>query len=518
MRKLSYIFVLVILLGGALLIAFAPDTLSMIFAAAMETVAFLGTLFGILPMISFMNGMNRGEKNIQRVQEVEASSAWLAVMQIDSFFQQNTLDRIFREYREKLQSQRESGQILSDVEDYINEDVLATKSWQPVILQIPGTLTGLGILGTFVGLITGIGEVTFTSVDAALTSVQILLNGIELAFYTSIAGVILSILFNITYRIVWNMLLRDLDLFAEEFHKNIVPPVDEQRRYRERKDLTQITELLDRLPRASSYSVARSDSGASGASSNEEVLMPQILAGMKNGEFVFYIQPRYELNSRKLIGGEALVRWNHGKLGMVSPAVFMPILEQNGYITKLDQYVWEAVCKTIREWIDAGLRPLPISVNVTKTDVLAMDIGETFTELAKKYRIPPRTLEIEIAENAYLHSHGTANSEEEKLRSCGFRVVVDGFDGNYIGLQIDESFNADALKLDLRALGGSTSAITAAFEQARKLQLSLSAEGIESMEQLSTLRKCGCTEGQGYYFSKPVSIEEFVSMMKGETK
>ena len=516
MRKLSYLFVLIILASGALLIAFAPGARAQIFVAAMEVVAFLGILFGILPMLSFSKGMVNGEKNIRRVMEVETSSAWMAVMQIENFFRQNTLDRLFQEYREKLQSQRDSGQILSDVQEYINEDVLSVRSWQPVILQIPGTLTGIGILGTFVGLITGIGEVAFSSVDAALNSVQLLLNGIELAFYTSIAGVILSILFNISYRIIWNLMLRDLDMFIETFHKNIIPPVDEQRRYREKKELGQITELLDRLPRASSYSVARGGSGGSGGGGNEEILMPQILSGLKNGEFIFYIQPRYELNSRKIIGGEALVRWNHGKLGMVSPAVFMPVLEQNGYITKLDQYVWEAVCKTLREWIDAGLRPMPLSVNVTKTDVLAMDINEVFTDLVKKYRIPPRCLEIEIAQNAYIHSHGTANSEEEKLRSAGFRVVVDGFDGDFIGLQIDDSFNADALKLDLRAVGGNTGAINAAFAQAGKLQLSLIAEGIESMEQLSVLRKCGCTEGQGYYFSKPVSVEEYISMIKGE--
>lgn len=516
MRRLSFIFILIILVSGGLLIAFAPGTGSKLFVAIMEGVALLGILFGILPMLFFINGLASGEKNIQRVLELESSSAWLAVMQIDDFFSQKTLDRLFLEYREKIRAQRETGQVLADIEDYINEDVLATKSWQPVIVQIPGTLTGLGILGTFVGLIMGIGEVTFTSVDAALSSVQVLLNGIELAFYSSIAGVILSILFNISYRIIWNMLLRDLDQFTESFHKNIVPPVDEQERYQNRKEVSQITELLERLPRASSYSVARGGSSSSGRDTNEEILMPQILAGMKNGEFIFYIQPRYELNSRKLIGGEALVRWKHSKLGMVSPAVFMPILEQNGYITKLDQYVWEAVCRTIREWIDAGIRPLPISVNVTKTDVLAMNIGDTFIDLVKKYRIPPRTLEIEIAQNAYIHSHGTANSEEEKLRSSGFRVVVDGFDGNFIGLQIDDSFNADALKLDLRAVGDNPGAVTAAFDQASKLQLSLSAEGIESMEQLSTLRKCGCLEGQGYYFSKPISIEEFVSMMKGE--
>ena len=156
MRKLSYLFVLVILGSGAILIFFSPQAMSQIFVAAMEIVAALGIAFGIIPMLSFINGLHTGEMNIRRVLEIERSNAWLAVMQIDSFFRQRTLDRLFQEYREKLQIQRDSGQILADIEDYINEDVLATKSWQPVILQIPGTMTGIGILGTFVGLLLGI--------------------------------------------------------------------------------------------------------------------------------------------------------------------------------------------------------------------------------------------------------------------------------------------------------------------------------------------------------------------------
>lgn len=514
MRKFSYLFIIVILLGGLLLIGFAPNTISLLFSVVMEVVVFLGIVFGVIPVISYLNGLNNGVHSIERLEEVQTSSTWLAMMQVESFFRQGTLDEMFRQYKEKLQSQRESRQLLSDVEDFINEDTLSVRSWQTVILQIPGTLTGLGILGTFVGLIMGISNISFSSVNSALNSVQELLNGIQLAFYTSIGGVILSILFNIIYRMVWNMMLRDLYLFTDTFHKNVVPPVEEQQRYRERKEIRQITELLERLPRGGDYSTARG--AGEGKHNNEQILMPQIQAGIRNGEFIFYVQPRYELTTRRVIGGEVLVRWKHGKLGMVSPAVFMPVLEQNGYIAKLDQYIWEEACKCVRNWLDAGIRPVPLSLNVTKTDVLAMNIDEVFCNLAKKYRIPPHNIEIEIALNAYLESQGSVNFQEEKLRQHGFRVVVDGFDGDYIGLRLDEHFNADALKLDLRALGDKFNNVGAIFEQARKLNLTLSAEGIESMEQLSILRKCGCTVGQGYYFSKPISVEEFVALMNGE--
>ena len=134
------------------------------------------------------------------------------------------------------------------------------------------------------------------------------------------------------------------------------------------------------------------------------MLMPQILNGLQNNEFTFYLQPRYDLNTEKIIGAEALVRWIHPKLGMVAPSVFIPILEKNGYITKLDQYIWNQICAKIRGWIDGGIRPVPISVNISKTDILALDISEVFSDLIQKYRIPPRCIEFDIAQNAYLES------------------------------------------------------------------------------------------------------------------
>ena len=138
--------------------------------------------------------------------------------------------------------------------------------------------------------------------------------------------------------------------------------------------MRQILELLERLPRNAGNGVLSRETVQS-AGLNERVLMPQILDGLRKNEFTFFLQPRYDLNTRRVVGAEALVRWNHPVLGVISPAVFIPVLENNGYITKLDQYIWEEVCKAIRVWIDAGVRPVPIAVNVTKTDILAIDVA-----------------------------------------------------------------------------------------------------------------------------------------------
>lgn len=309
---------------------------------------------------------------------------------------------------------------------------------------------------------------------------------------------------------------REMGIFLEVFHRVILPTTQEQERYRSRRETRQIMDLLDRLPKKDDYLASGMGATADSAIGNERLLMPQILNGLKKNEFIFLLQPQYELNTRKIIGAEALVRWNHPALGEISPAVFIPVLENNGYITKLDQKIWEDVCAMIRRWIDEGVKPLAISINVTKTDLLAMDVVEIFDELLKKYRIPPKYLNIDIAENAYKEVYGIVSEVEKSLQQKGFRIVLDGFDGDYMGLHSVGEIGADVLKLDLRSLNKEkkSGSVQDVFDRAKTLRLTLTAEGIESMEQLSLLRKCGCTEGQGYVFSRPLSIEEFEKILK----
>ena len=513
MRRSLYILILVVLAGGAVLTVYSPDILSLLFILLMAGIVIAAILGGILPVLSYCHGLERGMENIERAMEVQTSSTWAAILGYEEFFGQRVLDRAFEEYRNKVKGQQESGQVLSDISEYINEDMLSLHSWQILVSQVPGMLTSLGILGTFIGLLIGIRGIGFSTVTDALTSVQTLLSGIQVAFYTSIAGVILSLVFNILYRSAWNTLLRSLGLFEDSFHKNVIPSVEEQTLYRERREFSRIAQLLDRLPKTPAFS-ASDPAAVAGGAEHEKILMPQILEGLQNGEFTFQLQPRFDINIRKVVGAEALVRWNHGKMGVVLPSIFIPILEQNGYITQLDQYIWQQVCITLRNWIDTGLRPVPLSINVTKTDVLAMDVVEFLTKLIKKYRIPPRYLEIEIAENAYLNATDSVRAIEEKLRAQGFRVVMDGFDGDFIILKNTDHIMADALKLDLRRFAGkqNPAAVSAVFAQARTMKLNLIAEGIESMEQLAILRKAGCSEGQGFLLSKPVTIQEFEEM------
>ena len=137
---------------------------------------------------------------------------------------------------------------------------------------------------------------------------------------------------------------------------------------------------------------------------NEQVIVNNMQGSLEREEFIVYLQPKYELMSEKIVGAEALVRWLHPQLGFVSPARFIPIFEQNGFIYQLDKYVWEKACQLLREDLDKGRPVLPISVNVSRIDLYSPNIVQTFEDLVKKYDIPPRLLELELTESAYVEN------------------------------------------------------------------------------------------------------------------
>ena len=325
MKLFSYLSVAVLLLSSIALAAYSPDLLSALIVGLMCIIALAGCIHGLLPTISITGGLLNGQKSIRKASETEGSSAWVAALQIERFFQQKTLDGLFEDYREKVQHQRETGQIVSDLDEVLNEDVLALHTWKGVIAQLPGTLTGLGILGTFVGLLLGLRGFSVVTVEAALGSVQSILGGITTAFYTSIAGVILSILFNITNNVLRTIMNRETGLFLEEFHKSVIPT----------------NGVLSRETVQS-------------AGLNERVLMPQILDGLRRNEFTFFLQPRYDLNTRRVVGAEALVRWNHPVLGVISPAVFIPVLEMRPFSSSEFQRSHTVVAPNFTSWSQPG--------------------------------------------------------------------------------------------------------------------------------------------------------------------
>jgi EAL domain-containing protein (putative c-di-GMP-specific phosphodiesterase class I) len=514
---LFYILIGINLFSAGLLIAYTPDPLTLAFLLVMLFLVLLGTGITLISMIQMTGALRRGQLEIDRAAKAEGS-AWNSLE--PDFFKNRKLDQIFRQYADKVNYQKKTGQLVSDIDDFLNEDILSLISWSNVTGLIPGSLTGIGILGTFVGLIIGIRDVRFSTEQQALESVQVLLSGVDVAFYTSIAGVILSILFSMTYRILRNSMERELGIFSIQFHKFIIPTVAEQERYRHRREYSTIIEYLSRIPKPESgMSFQSVTSGQTPLTGNESYLMPQIASGLKNNEFIFVIQPRYSLEDHSVTGGEALVRWKHPLLGMLQPASFLPLMEQNGYVTQLDRCIWESVCKTIRAWIDAGYHLVPIAVNISKTDILAMDVAAFFGSMLEKYRIPPRYLDMEFPEEVWLNCYQNASELEDKLIAAGFRVIVGHFDGDFVKLNSNGRVLAGAVMLDFRNHEGqlSDSTLMSVAAQARSQHLDIYAEGVETMQDLSRLKKAGYMQAQGLFLSEPVTTEKFEEITFKET-
>lgn len=252
-------------------------------------------------------------------------------------------------------------------------------------------------------------------------------------------------------------------------------------------------------------------------------LLSDVEAGLHNNEFTFYIQPKCNMSNGKVVGGEALIRWIHGQQGFVSPGVFVPVLERNGFITKLDKYVWESVCKKQREWLDAGLEPLPISVNVSRIDIYTMDVAAFFCELLEKYHLDSKYIEIEITESAYAEDFELIHKTVLSLSKSGLRVLMDDFGSGYSSLNMLNDVNVDILKLDMRFLDFTEcdakkgyGILEIIIELARFMQLPIIVEGVETQEQTESLLRMGCNYAQGYYFYRPLPVEEFEKILRQE--
>lgn len=510
MRKIIIILCTVFAMVCALLAVISPDYLSMIVVAVMTLIITAGFVFGLIPNLMFCAGLREGQESIERVREVHADNVWTAVTSVKPFFRQKKLDSLFDAYLENVKDQEEKGVVISDIEDVINDDILAIYSWRGAVIQVAGILTALGLLGTFMGLVTGISSVTFTSAEATMESIENLLAGISTAFYTSIAGVILSIMFNIAYRLVWNIMLRECSLFNEKFHLYIQPTADEQIRANQYLNTEKMIQNLEVLRANSSLSLSRGTNDPA----QEQRMMIDILSGMRHGEFTFVLEPVCSLADRGIIKAETKLQWNHPVLGTVQPSVYMPIVESDGFIAKLDQYIWEQICETVRGWLDNGAHPVPVVLNIRKTDLLALDVYENIRELAEELELEPRYIEVAIDESAYAICHEEAKKAEKKFISSGYKVTIANFSGNLVKLG---ETDADEICLDLGALDDD-SEIESIFTQAMNAKLNMTCEGISSAKLLADVKRYGCTNGRGSHLYSEMSLEEYEKLMKYRSK
>ena len=252
----------------------------------------------------------------------------------------------------------------------------------------------------------------------------------------------------------------------------------------------------------------------------EQAITGAMEPALAGEQFVVYYQPKYSLNGEQIAGAEALVRWIHPEWGFMSPGEFIPLFEKNGFISRLDKYVWEKVCAQLHDWMDKGYALLPVSVNLSRADVFQGDVVDTLLRLTKKYGIDPSSLHLEITESAYAEKPDQIVRTVEELRGLGFVVEMDDFGSGYSSLNMLSQMSLDILKLDMKfiqnefAKPSAQSILGDVVSMAHRLHLGVVAEGVETQEQVQRLKAVGCDYVQGYYFAKPVPAAEFEELWR----
>lgn len=248
----------------------------------------------------------------------------------------------------------------------------------------------------------------------------------------------------------------------------------------------------------------------------EKQLVGDFDKALAEKQFCMYLQPQMT-SEGKVLGAEALVRWQHPKRGLIFPGEFIEVFEKTGLIYRLDMFVWELAVQKLAEWQKDGRSDLYISVNISTKDFYYMNVYETITKLVEKYGIIPSTLKLEITETAIMT--GTAGELEiiERFRKYGFDVEIDDFGSGYSSLNTLKDMDVDVLKIDMGflrttrpdRLERSMSIINTIISLTRTLGLSVVTEGVETREQVDKLTQMGCGVYQGYYFSKPIPVKQF---------
>lgn len=250
----------------------------------------------------------------------------------------------------------------------------------------------------------------------------------------------------------------------------------------------------------------------------DKLLLMEVKEGLAKGEFIFYVQPQVYEKTGKIIGGEALVRWQHeGRL--ISPGRFIPVLEKTGYVFAVDCHVWESVAKWQRSLIDRGMQPVPVSVNVSKVDFYFDDIAEYFINLVKKYDLDPSLIGVEITESAFTDNTDTILTAIGKLHDAGFHILMDDFGSGSSSLSMLHTMNLDVLKTDVQFMSRdeqdkrAVSIVESIISMAHMIGMSVVTEGVETEEQKNNLISMGENYAQGFYFYKPMPVEKFEELI-----
>ena len=246
----------------------------------------------------------------------------------------------------------------------------------------------------------------------------------------------------------------------------------------------------------------------------QSTLEKRMTIAIRDGSFKVYYQPKHDIATGRLVGAEALIRWVDQELGFISPGEFIPLFEQTQFIIESDLYVWERTCANQRRWAEKGLSIVPVSVNCSQKGFAAEDMTSRWLEAKQRIMPPEDSLHIEITESSFIGSTETMTARLDTLRANGVEIELDDFGSGYSSLNMLGILPIDIVKLDMGFVDHldqpkRKKVMSACVKLIHDLNYKIVVEGIETEEQLSTVRSLGIDYAQGYYFSKPIPEEEF---------
>ncbi|MBR1660102.1 MAG: EAL domain-containing protein [Oscillospiraceae bacterium] len=246
----------------------------------------------------------------------------------------------------------------------------------------------------------------------------------------------------------------------------------------------------------------------------EQEILDNMESSLKAREFQIYYQPKHDLHTDRTGGAEALVRWTHPRLGFIRPDLFIPLFERNGFITQLDFYIWEEVCRELRRLKELNLPRIPVSINASRMDFEVPDLAERIRELADKYEVDHAMLHVELTESMYSDNPSQIARTLEQLHEYGFIIELDDFGAGYSSLTSLNTLRLDVMKLDMSMIRHASathdySILRFAALLADGMRMKTVVEGVETEKQVAALKVLGCDYIQGYYYSKPIPSKEF---------
>lgn len=254
----------------------------------------------------------------------------------------------------------------------------------------------------------------------------------------------------------------------------------------------------------------------------EQEIENEMEKALEEGQFCVFVQPKYDLSEEKIVGGEALVRWRHPKKGMIPPCDFINVFEKNGFIIRLDYFVWEETCKMLSKLQNEGYGGYPVSVNVSRAHFYGNELIGKLEQLIKTYHLKPEDLELEITETICAEDPEIIYRKVRQLQKAGFKVAMDDFGSGYSSLNMLKEMPLDIIKMDLKFLDGGDNEekshyiLQTLISLAQNMKLLVVVEGVETKVQVEFLRGIGSYYAQGYYFSRPVEKEVYESMLKDD--